>query len=97
MGEVGDIRSKSGSDTNCLVFDARGNGDGKVCCSIVGGHQTSISDYTAIVLVRRFSDVRIYDDGISPTLELSGGSGGGNLPMVVETHETDNTDGEEIL
>ena len=33
-----------------LIYDARGNGDGKVCCSIVGGHQTSISDYTAIVL-----------------------------------------------
>ena len=39
-GEVDRIRSS----------DARGNGDGKVCCSIVGGHQTSISDYTAIVL-----------------------------------------------
>lgn len=33
-----------------MTFDARGNGDGKVCCSIVGGHQSTISDYTAIVL-----------------------------------------------
>ena len=33
-----------------LTFDARGNGDGKTTCSIVGGHQSSISDYTAIIL-----------------------------------------------
>ena len=32
------------------IYDARGNGDGNICCSIVGGHQSSISDYTAIVL-----------------------------------------------
>lgn len=38
------------SEVITMIFDARGNGDGKVCCSIVGGHQTSISDYTAIVL-----------------------------------------------
>lgn len=35
------------------IFDARGNGDGKICPSIVGGHQQSISDYTAIVLENR--------------------------------------------
>ena len=35
------------------IFDARGNGDGKICPSIVGGHQSSISDYTAIVLEER--------------------------------------------
>ena len=33
-----------------LTFDARGNGDGKVCCSIVGGHQDRVTDYTAIVV-----------------------------------------------
>lgn len=33
-----------------MTFDARGNGNGKVCCSLVGGHQSTISDYTAIVL-----------------------------------------------
>lgn len=50
------------------IYDARGNGDGKVCCSIVGGHQSSISDYTAIVL-------EIYED-ISDT--RSGRSGRNN-------------------
>jgi len=35
---------------DALVFDARGNGNGKTCCSIVGGHQDRITDYTAIVV-----------------------------------------------
>ena len=50
MGKIRNTRSESGSDADCLVYDARGNGNGKVCCSIVGGHQSRISDYTAIVL-----------------------------------------------
>lgn len=32
------------------IFDARGNGGGSVCPTITGGHQISISDYTAIVV-----------------------------------------------
>lgn len=32
------------------TYDARGNGDGDVACTITGGHQSSISDYTAIVM-----------------------------------------------
>lgn len=36
-----------------------------------------------IVMMRRFSDIRIYDTEVSPTIEMSGGGGGGNLPMVV--------------
>lgn len=33
-----------------MTFDARGNGNGKVCCSLVGGHQNRVTDYTAIVI-----------------------------------------------
>lgn len=32
------------------VYDARGNGNGGVCPTITGGHQSSISDYTAICI-----------------------------------------------
>ena len=32
------------------TYDARGNGDGDIACTITGGHQSSISDYTAVVL-----------------------------------------------
>ena len=32
------------------IFDARGNGDGEISCTLTGGHQDRITDYTAIVL-----------------------------------------------
>ena len=35
------------------VYDARGNGDGEVCCTITGDHQNRITDYTAIVTEER--------------------------------------------
>lgn len=38
------------SNTVCIVYDARGNGSGQTSPTITGGHQASISDYTAIVL-----------------------------------------------
>ena len=31
-----------------LVYDARGNGDGKTVCTITGDHQNSVTDYTAL-------------------------------------------------
>lgn len=40
-----------------------------------------------IVIVRRFSDVRIYETETAPTIEMGSGSGGNNLPMIVETYE----------
>lgn len=36
-----------------------------------------------IVMVRRFSDIRIYETETAPTIEMGSGSGGNNLPMVV--------------
>lgn len=32
------------------IYDARGNGDGYTSCTIVGGHQNRVTDYTAIVV-----------------------------------------------
>lgn len=32
-----------------LVYDARGNGDGAVACTITGDHQSRVTDYTALV------------------------------------------------
>jgi len=37
-----------------------------------------------IVIRKRFSDVRIYETEISPTLEADMGTGGGNQPIVLE-------------
>ena len=32
-----------------MVFDARGNGDGKTVCTLTGDHQNRVTDYTAVV------------------------------------------------
>ena len=42
-----------------------------------------------IVMVRRFSDVRIYDTEIAPTIEMGSGSGGNNLPMILQAKDDD--------
>lgn len=53
-----------------VVYDARGNGDGEICPTITGGHESSISDYTSVVL----EPARVFkaDDGrtgdVVPTL-----------------------------
>ena len=33
-----------------LIYDARGNGEGSICPTITGDHQSRITDYTAIVV-----------------------------------------------
>ena len=47
-----------------------------------------------LVLVRRFSDVRIYETETSPTIEQGSGAGGNNVPMVLQV-KTD-TDEDSI-
>lgn len=37
----------------CRVFDARGNGDGKIVPTITGDHENRITDYTAIAIERK--------------------------------------------
>ena len=36
-----------------VVYDARGNGDGKTVCTITGDHENRITDYTAIAVEKR--------------------------------------------
>lgn len=48
---------------NMSVYDARGNGDGAVACTITGDHQNRVTDYTALSV-----DVR----NLNETEELSG-------------------------
>ena len=51
------------------------------------------------MIQRRFSDVRVKDTEICPTLEQGSGSGGNNVPMIlyVEEQEDENTDREKIF
>ena len=72
-------------------YDARGNGDGEVCCTLTGDHQNRITDYSAVVC----EPVKCYDIGdrrsvanesvdVSPTLLSKMGTGGNNVPVIVE-------------
>ena len=46
---------------------------------------------TPLIMERRFSDVRISEDDVSPTLESGTGEGGNNLPMVLNAIPFDTT------
>lgn len=35
---------------NQMVYDARGNGDGKTACTLTGDHQNRVTDYTALCI-----------------------------------------------
>ena len=72
-------------------YDARGNGNGEVCCTLTGDHQNRITDYSAVVC----EPVKCYDIGdrrtvanesvdVSPTLLSKMGTGGNNVPVGVE-------------
>ena len=37
----------------CKTYDARGNGEGEISCTITGEHQKRITDYTAILIEKR--------------------------------------------
>lgn len=64
MGEISDIGCEPRSNAvrllkrrtaetdrrRRLIYDARGNGDGRTSPTITGDHQNRITDYTAIIL-----------------------------------------------
>ena len=41
------------ADKKTIVYDTRGNGDGRTCPTITGDHENRITDYTAIVIERQ--------------------------------------------
>lgn len=46
----GQAQASSGNTVPEVVYDARGNGDGKTVCTITGDHCDRITDYTPLVL-----------------------------------------------
>ena len=71
------------------VFDARGNGDGKIVPTITGSHESNITDYTAIAVERKtfneqsFSHYKESDK--SSTLKAKAGNiGNGSECMIAE-------------
>lgn len=66
-----------------IVFDARGNGDGKIAPTITGDHENRITDYTAIILHQNASgEVRASE--VAHTLSTNSNASGRNTPVLVE-------------
>lgn len=64
-----------------VVFDARGNGNGKIVPTITGDHENRITDYTAIVIHQNASgEVRMSE--IAHTLSTNANASGRNTPIV---------------
>ena len=89
-----------GSEKNLYLvktYDARGNGNGEVCCTITGAHQSTISDYTAILLEQKTMNKAVFDGSrrhsyepfgeVCETIQAAYGTGGGNTPVVLESDE----------
>ncbi len=56
VGENNDPQFTLSSAHEHAVFDARGNGDGKVVPTITGDHESRITDYTAVCIGNRQAD-----------------------------------------
>ena len=70
-----------------IVFDARGNGDGKIVPTLTGDHENRVTDYTAVVaeptvLESNQVHATITHNGVCPTLSASMGMGGRYVPMI---------------
>lgn len=64
------------------IYDARGNGDGRVAPTMTGDHQNRVTDYTGIVcMATQQGGAEIMEDKC-PTLTASAGMSGNNQPVV---------------
>lgn len=78
------------------IYDARGNGGGLISPTITGDHQDRITDYTAIVLREPIClatiapNAEMTTNGVSPTLLARAGTGGGQLPIILDENDRRN-------
>ena len=72
-----------------VIYDARGNGDGRTCPTITGGHENSITDYTAIAIERKTFNEQSFShykesDKCSTLKAKAGDIGNGSEGLVAE-------------
>lgn len=72
-----------------VVYDARGNGDGRTCPTITGDHENRITDYTAIAIERKTFNEQSFShykesDKCSTLKAKAGNIGNGSESLVVE-------------
>ena len=72
-----------------IIFDARGNGDGRTCPTITGDHENRITDYTAIAIERQTFSEQSYSsykesDKCSTLKANAGNIGNGSECLIAE-------------
>lgn len=72
-----------------IIFDARGNGDGRTCPTITGDHENRITDYTAIAIERKTFNEQSFssykESGKCSTLKAKAGNiGNGSECLIAE-------------
>lgn len=72
-----------------VVYDARGNGDGRTCPTITGDHENRITDYTAIAIERKTFNEQSFShykesDKCSTLKAKAGNIGNGSECLVAE-------------
>ena len=83
--------STSGCDRTSekVVYDARGNGDGRTCPTITGDHENRITDYTAIAVERKTFNEQSFSrykesDKCSTLKAKAGNIGNGSECLIAE-------------
>lgn len=74
-----------------VVYDARGNGDGKIVPTITGDHENRITDYTAIAIERKAFNEQSFShykesDKCSTLKAKAGNIGNGSECLIAEKH-----------
>ena len=84
-------RSPSGCDRTSekVIYDARGNGDGRTCPTITGDHENRITDYTAIAIERKTFNEQSFShykesDKCSTLKAKAGNIGNGSECLIAE-------------
>ena len=83
--------SHSGCDRTSekIIYDARGNGDGRTCPTITGDHENRITDYTAIAIERKTFNEQSFSyykesDKCSTLKAKAGNIGNGSECLIAE-------------
>ena len=79
------IASNSGTQlapTVCVVYDARGNGDGKTAGTITGDHERRPTDYSTVVCMATRQGGAEIAENLCPTITAAAGMSGNNQPVI---------------
>lgn len=71
-----------GFESNSVIYDARGNGDGKTAPTVTGDHNNRVTDYSSIIVMATQQGGAEIADNLCPTITAAAGTSGNNQPVV---------------